>query len=90
MVKDNRRIQFTRGESVLYFTDVSANIETETVTFTPASNPDSISVLEQNFERNLVNSAAILEKYIGQQIDVVAKFSAETQRVSGILLSSNG
>ena len=33
MVKDTRSITFDQGKSDLYFTDVSSNIETETVTF---------------------------------------------------------
>ena len=33
MVKDTRTIVFSEGRSDLYFTDVSANIQTETVTF---------------------------------------------------------
>ena len=60
MVKDVRRIKFCKKESDLYFTDVSANIETETVTFKPKTKADKISVYEQNFERNLVRSSAIL------------------------------
>jgi hypothetical protein len=35
MVKDVRSITFDKGNSVLYFTDVSSNIQTETVTFKP-------------------------------------------------------
>lgn len=49
MVKDVRNIQFDKGESTLYFTDVSENIQTETVTFKALKNPDSIRVYEQNF-----------------------------------------
>ena len=55
MVKDVRNIQFDKGESVLYFTDVSSNIQTETVTFKALENPETIRVYEQNFEKNLVN-----------------------------------
>lgn len=33
MVKDTRSISFDQGRSDLFFTDVSSNIQTETVTF---------------------------------------------------------
>ena len=33
MIKDVRSISFDEGRSDLYFTDVSSNIQTETVTF---------------------------------------------------------
>ena len=60
MVKDVRNIQFDQGESLLYFTDVSSNIQTETVTFKAVENPEGVRVYEQNFEKNLVNTQAIL------------------------------
>ena len=49
MVKDVRNISFDAGQSVLYFTDVSSNIETETVTFKAVEDPESVRVYEQNF-----------------------------------------
>jgi hypothetical protein len=49
MVKDVRSFTFDKGASFLYFTDVSANIQTETVTFKPKSNIGLIRVYEQNF-----------------------------------------
>lgn len=44
MVKDVRKISFNKGESTLYFTDVSSNIQTETVTFKALTDPTSIRV----------------------------------------------
>jgi len=49
MVKDVRKISFDKGESTLYFTDVSSNIQTETVTFKALNDPNSIKVYEQNY-----------------------------------------
>ena len=68
MVKDVRNIRFDKGESVLYFTDVSSNIQTETVTFKALENPETIRVYEQNFEKNLVNQDGILKRYINREI----------------------
>lgn len=44
MVKDVRSISFDKGRSDLYFTDVSANIQTETVTFKALQATESIRV----------------------------------------------
>jgi hypothetical protein len=49
MVKDVRSFTFDQGNSYLYFTDVSSNIQTETVTFKPIGNLGAIRVFEQNF-----------------------------------------
>jgi hypothetical protein len=38
VVKDVRNIKFDQGSSKLYFTDVSSNIQTETVTFKALNN----------------------------------------------------
>lgn len=49
MVKDVRQIAFDQGESTLYFTDVSSNIQTNTVTFKALKDPAAVRVYEQNF-----------------------------------------
>lgn len=40
MVKDTRTNALDKGESTLYFTDVSANIQPETVTFKALNDPN--------------------------------------------------
>ena len=75
---------------MLYFTDVSSNIETETVTFKAVEDPGSVRVYEQNFERNLVDESALMKKYINKKVEVIANFGNDVRRVSGTLLSSNG
>ena len=64
MIKDVRKISFDKGNSFLDFTDVSSNIQTETVTFKPLNSSASIRVYEQNFEKNLINKNSILQRYI--------------------------
>ena len=86
MVKDVRSIDFEAGTSALYFDDVSANIQPETVTFKALSDPESIRVFEQNFERNLVDSNSILKKYINQEITVYAELADMVRKVRGTLL----
>jgi hypothetical protein len=49
MVKDVREIAFDQGISDLYFTDVSSNIQTETVTFKALNETENIRVFEQNY-----------------------------------------
>lgn len=68
IVKDVREISFDQGRSDLYFTDVSTNIQTETVTFKALKNSENIKVYEQNFEDNLINTNSILQKYINSNI----------------------
>lgn len=60
MVKDTRSISFDSGRSDLYFTDVSSNIQPETVTFKAIKSAESVRVFEQNYENNLINTYSIL------------------------------
>ena len=73
IIKDVREISFDQGRSDLYFTDVSSRIETETVSFKAVNNPEGIKVFEQNYEANLINTQAILKKYIDKNIEIFAK-----------------
>lgn len=68
MVKDVRSFKFDKGASFLYFTDVSENIQTETVTFKPVTNVGLLRIYEQNFEKNLINKQSILQKYIEKDV----------------------
>jgi len=89
MVKDVRQIAFDKGESTLYFTDVSSNIQTNTVTFKAVKDPGAVRVYEQNFERNLISTEGILKKYIEKDIDVYVELASTSRRVSGKLLGYN-
>ena len=89
VVKDTRSITFDQGRSDLYFADVSANIQTETVTFKAVTDPSQVKVFEQNFQGNLVNPRAILEKYIDKQITLWIKFGSGSIKVVGKLLGYN-
>ena len=86
MVKDVRQISFDQGASDLFFTDVSSNIQPATVTFKALNNTDSISVFEQNYEANLVDSFSILKKYINKEVDLYVKLGENSRRVLGTLL----
>lgn len=89
MVKDVRSITFDAGRSQLSFTDVSSNIQPETVTFKAVSSPDSVKVYEQNFDANLINSYGILQKYIDKEIIVYAKLGDNSYKMNGTLLGYN-
>ena len=90
MVKDVRKIAFTQGRSDLYFTDVSSNIQTETVTFKALQDTDNVRVFEQNYEANTINANAITEKYLGQEVTVWARFGQNSVKITGTLLGTRG
>lgn len=86
MVKDVRSITFDQGSSSLYFTDVSSNIQTETVTFKPLDSKSKVRVFEQNFEKNLINKDALLQRFIEKEIKLYVKLGDQVKLAKGILL----
>ena len=89
LVKDKRRIDLTGGRQRLSFVDVSAQIRPETALLTGAG----ISVIEQNFDFDLLTPQILLEKAVGREVRIVRYHpqSGEDIVETGILLSvANG
>src|SRR5687767_715521 len=91
VVREVRPIELKEGENVIRFSDVASGIDPTTVAFQSLTDP-ATSVLEQNYEYDVVSAAKLLEKYLGKPITVGRKASAGGQPVDdvqGILLSSD-
>lgn len=67
LVKDSRIFTLPEGRSTLAFREVSAEIKPETALLNGAG----LSVLEQNFEFDLLTPRALLQKYVGEEVTVV-------------------
>ena len=70
LVKDLRTLDLREGVQELRFEDVAALIDPTSVHFRAVANPDQVSVLEQNFQFDLVSRQVLLEKYLGRPIIV--------------------
>jgi hypothetical protein len=71
LVRDRRHFTLPRGESHIALRDVSARIQPETALLQSVSNPGRLSVMEQNFDYDLLSPQKLLEKYVGRDVDVV-------------------
>jgi hypothetical protein len=71
LVRDRRHVTLPKGESHLALRDVSAKIQPETALLTSLTAPSRLSVLEQNFDYDLLSPQKLLEKYVGRDVDVV-------------------
>jgi len=92
VVRESRQMSFERGLNTVKFTDVASAIDPTTVNFRCMSAPGAVSILEQNYEYDLVNANSLLKRYIDRSVTVVLKGSgADTGReLTGILLASLG
>ncbi|MDZ4766054.1 MAG: DUF4139 domain-containing protein [Chloroflexota bacterium] len=72
LVVDRRTFALDAGVNTLDFTDVAAYIDATSVTFVSLTDPTGTFVLEQNYVFDLVNSGALLQRYLDQRIELVA------------------
>jgi hypothetical protein len=88
LVKDRRTFTFESGENLINFTDVAATIDATSVSFRSLTDPDNTYVIEQNFVYDLVDSAALLARYLDETI-VVTMWDG-TQYTGQLLSGRNG
>ncbi len=86
LVKDRRTLALPEGKNVLAFREVSAKIKPETALLAGAG----LSVLEQNFEFDLLTPQALLQKYVGKEVTVVKSHptTGEESLQKGTVLSA--
>ena len=93
LVRDVRTLQLSRGVSDLRFMDVAATVNPATVHFRSLTEPSRLSVLEQNYEYDLLEPEKLLRKYVGRDVTLVrTRQEAGTVReeaVTARLLSYN-
>src|SRR5215813_8925452 len=91
LVKDRRRVTLEAGIQNLAFIDVSAQLRPETTLL--HSESGQLSVLEQNFEFDLMTPEKLLEESVGETVRVVKtnpQTGAETVEEAKILSVANG
>src|SRR5213594_635716 len=71
LVRDVRNLQLTRGTANLRFMDIAATVNPATVHFRSLTEPTKVSVLEQNYEYDLLEPEKLLHKYVGRDVTLV-------------------
>ncbi len=91
LVKDERRLTLPRGQSQLAFRDVSAQINPATALLRSVSARGALSVLEQNFDYDLLTPEKLLEKYVGKYVTVIHSnpYTGRETRETALVLSAN-
>jgi len=93
LVRDDRRVVLPRGRSRLALRDVSAQIQPETALLRSLAAHNTIDVLEQNFDYDLLSPAKLLEKYVGRTVSVVhtnVQSGERTRESARILADTSG
>lgn len=71
LIKDVRRIALDSGHNRLALREVSAQMRPETALLRSLSHAGSLSLLEQNFDFDLLTPQKLLEKYVGREVRIV-------------------
>ena len=70
LVKDKRQASIPKGEHNVEFIGVSGLIKPQTALLRSTSDANSLKVLEQNFDYDLLTPQKLLEKYQGQTVQL--------------------
>jgi hypothetical protein len=71
LIRDIREFTLASGESDLHFVDIAATVNPATVHFRSLTEPSKVSVLEQNYEYDLLEPEKLLRKYIGREVTLI-------------------
>ncbi len=92
LVKDQREIGLPPGTRELRFMDVASQIIPTSVSIRSLIDPESLQVLEQNYEYDLLNPQKLLDKYVGREVKLYYKnpYTEREEIIRATLLSNNG
>jgi hypothetical protein len=88
LVKDVRAVSLSSGVNSIDVEDVAAKIDPTSVLFKSLTAPNSVVILEQNYQYDLISPENILNKSVGQRV-VFTRFNDQGQPYtqSGTLLN---
>ena len=91
LVHDRRRITLQKASERIAWRDVSAHMDATTAILEDITAPGAVRVLEQNFNFDLLNPQAVLNKYVGRDVIVVhdRAMPGRPQRETAKLLADN-
>jgi hypothetical protein len=86
LVKDVRSIELKNGVQNLWFEGVAGQIDATSVHIRSVDAPSALRVLEQNFEYDLISPEKLMEKYIGQMVELVDTHADGTKETTSARL----
>jgi hypothetical protein len=92
LVKDRRRVALDAAENRLAWRNVSERIRPETALLAETGGRIQVSVLEQNFDFDLLTPESLLQKYVGRTVQVIRTNDAGEQKIEDavVLAASQG
>jgi hypothetical protein len=93
LVRDVRRLQLSVGTVDLRFMDIAAAVNPVTVHIVSLTAPKELTVLEQNYEYDLLSPQKLLQKYVGKELTLIRlrteNNTTREESVKALLLAYN-
>jgi hypothetical protein len=93
LIRDVRQLQLPTGDFRLKFMDIAATVNPATVHFRSINEPQKLSVVEQNYEYDLLEPNKLLNKYVGKEVTLVRTYmdngTTKHEEVKATLLANN-
>jgi len=92
LVRETRKTDLKKGILFLRYEDVASGIVPQTVRIKSRSNPDKLTVFEQNYEYDLISSDRLMEKYIGKDVKLfrLNENGTETEQKARLIAVNGG
>ncbi len=93
LVKDTRKLVLGAGANRVALREVSARMRPETALLRSLSHPGSFTLLEQNFDFDLLTPAKLLEKYVGRTVRIARTHpttGVDTLETATVLAANSG
>lgn len=90
VVREVRPLVLQRGVQAVRFEGVPARIDPTSLSLASLTAPGALSVLEQNYQYNLIGTNSVLDAAVGQRVRLVRQFGERTVIEEGVLISQPG
>jgi hypothetical protein len=90
VVKERRALELKLGENEVRVTDITAHLEPDSVVLRDRKRPESIQILEQNYESDPLSEGLLLRKWEGKLLDfeITVPQTGEKKIIQGRILRS--
>ncbi|MEO0558826.1 MAG: DUF4139 domain-containing protein [Bacteroidota bacterium] len=87
VVREVRPLMVQRGVTVLRFEGVPQQIDPTSLALKSLTTPGGLSVLEQNYQYNLIGTNSVLDAAVGQRVRIIREMGERTVVDEGTLIS---
>ncbi len=91
LVKDVRKMQLPAGITEVRFMDIAAQVIPTSVSIRSVTAPEGLTVLEQNYEYDLISPRKLLDKYVGKEVKLRSKnpYTDKEEIITATVISNN-